>query len=460
MVNRIRITAIISSLFLLAADAGYFAPQELGTAAALRDRALEGSEAYNLAASLTTEVGPRLAGSPGDWQAVRWAAMKFKELGFDRVWTEPVPIDAWARGEEMATIVAPFPQKLVVTALGLSEPTPEDGIEAEIAHFETLADLMEAPLGSLDGRIAFISNRMERTRDGSGYGPAVQARSRGAIEAAKRGAVALLIRSIGTDNHRVPHTGGMRYEDGAPRIPAAALANPDADLLVRQLGYDQPVVVRLKLETERIGLAVSANVIGEITGSEKPEEVIILGAHLDSWDLGTGAIDDGAGVGIAMAAAHLIGQLEERPKRTIRVVLFAAEEVGLVGARKYLEDHLGELRNHIIGAESDFGAGRIWRLSSGVSENAVPVMDAIASVLEPLGIERGGNEAGGGPDLTPLRGAGMAVAGLDQDGTLYFDLHHTPDDTMDKIDRKAMDQNAAAYAVFAYLAAQYDGRFD
>lgn len=443
-----------------AAVTNLIAAEAKAVAVGLREGAIAGSGAYALLESLTTEVGPRLPGTPADARAVAWAAAKFEALGYDKVWTETFTMPGWARVSAAAEIVSPYPHKLVITSLGGSVSTAPEGIEAEVAHFATLADLMAADAGLVEGRIVFISNRMERSRDGSGYRPAVVARGDGPSEAAKKGALALVIRSIGTDNHRLAHTGGLNYQDGVPRIAAAALSNPDADVLVRQIERGQPVILRLKVLNRDLGTIETANVIGEITGREAPHEVVIIGGHLDSWDLGTGAIDDGAGVVITMAAGALIGELEEPPRRTIRVVAFGAEEQGLFGARAYFEAHKDELEDHIIGAESDFGAGRIWAFRPGVAAAALPVMREIWRILEPLGIEFGESTGFGGPDLMPLQAAGMAILGLRQDGTDYFDLHHSADDTLDKVDAKTLDQNVAAYAAFAYLAAEYEGRFE
>jgi Zn-dependent M28 family amino/carboxypeptidase len=300
---------------------------------------------------------------------------------------------------------------------------------------------------------------MARRRDGSGYGEAVGGRSRGAALAGKLGAAAVLIRSVGTDNNRTPHTGAMRYEEGGPRIPAAALSNPDADLLESQLASGKPVVFRLKLGARLVGDAESANIVGEIPGREEPDEVVLLGCHLDSWDLGTGAVDDGAGCAIMMEAARRIGELKQRPRRTIRVVLFANEEFGLSGARAYAEAHAAELPRHILAGESDFGSGKVWRISSRVAPETLSAFDAIAGLLAPIGVERGDNEAGGGADLIPMVPARVPVAGLNQDGTEYFDWHHTANDTLDKIDPKDLDQNVAAWAAVAYGAAEMQGDF-
>jgi hypothetical protein len=315
------------------------------------------------------------------------------------------------------------------------------------------------PDGALKGKIAFISHRMERHRDGHGYGPAVAARSQGPAVALKKGAVALLIRSIGTDSNRLPHTGMTRWKPGQPTIPAAALSNPDADLLVRVFMYERPVRLHLTL-TPKIGQeAVSHNVIAQINGTERPDEIIIIGAHLDSWDLGTGAVDDGAGVAITTAAAHLIGSSGKRPKRSVRVVLFANEEMGLWGARSYAERNRGSLKNHVIGGESDFGAGPIYALRTRVNPKTRGFFAQVMPVLQPLGIELGDNEGSGGPDMYPLRSQGMPVFDLEQDGTDYFDWHHTANDTLDKIDPRNIRQNTAAYAALVWILANTEVSF-
>lgn len=432
------------------------------TASSLRDDALKGTRAFEIVRSLTTEVGPRLAGSAGDPRAVEWGVRTMKELGFQNVRAEKVTVPHWDRGAESGEIVSPWPQPVHLTALGGSVGTPEGsigGIEAEVVQVPDVAALEKMDAGKVKGKIVFINKRMERRKDGSGYGEAVVGRGRGAVVAGKLGAAAVLIRSVGTDNNRTPHTGAMRYEDNGPKIPAAALSNPDSDLLESQLAGGKPVVFRLKLGARLLGEAGSANVIGEIPGREKPEEVVLLGCHLDSWDLGTGAVDDGAGCAIMMEAARRIGELKQRPRRTIRVVLFANEEFGLSGARGYAEAHANELPKHVLAGESDFGSGKVWRISSRVAPETLPAFDAIAELLVPIGVERGDNEAGGGADLIPMIPARVPVAGLSQDGTYYFDWHHTANDTLDKIDPKDLDQNVAAWAVVAYGAAEMQGDF-
>ena len=429
---------------------------DLKTAQELRDTALKGSGAYAIVESLTTEVGHRMAGSENDAKGVAWAIAKFKELGYSRVYTQPVSFPVWERGFESAGILSPTPQPLNIAALGGSIGTPPEGVSGEIVRFDDAAALQSAPAGSLAGKIAYIAYRMQRAKDGSGYGAAVIARVSGAVFAARAGAVAVLIRSVGTDQASItPHTGVMRYDNMLTRIPAAALANADADALEQAMADGEPVTVRLVLGSRnRTGEYTSANVIGEIPGSEYPDEVVAIGGHLDSWDLGTGAIDDGTGVAITMAAGALIGKQPMPPKRTIRVIAFANEEQGVFGGKEYARVHADQLQQHIIGGESDFGAGKIWKFSSRVIDSALPVVDQMYSVLAPMGIERGDNNGSGGADFSAMRDLGMPIMDLKQDGTDYFDYHHTAADTLDKVDAANLDFNVAAYAALAWLAAQ------
>ena len=427
----------------------------LATAAQLRERALADRTGWNVVESLTTEIGPRLAGSEADAKAVAWAQAKFKALGFDKVWIEPVTFPKWVRRSERAAVLGEHAQPLTVTALGGS---PAGTVEAEIVRFADLAALEAAPAGSLAGKIAFIDYQMTSARDGSDYRNGGAIRSKGPSAAIRKGALAFLMRSAGTDNHRVAHTGITRFDEGLTPVPSASLTIPDADQLARLLQRG-PVRVSLALDCGWDGEYTSHNVIGEITGRSLPKEVVVIGAHLDSWDLGTGAIDDGAGIGITMAAGHLIGQLKRAPKRTIRVIAFANEEQGLHGGKAYAAKHLGDIARHQIAAESDFGAGRIYAFNTGAPDHARKATEQIAQALAPLGIEYAPGKGSPGPDISPFAAKGMAWAWLAQDGSDYFDLHHNADDTLDKIDPAALAQNVAAYAVFAYLAAEADGDF-
>ncbi|MFC6841933.1 M28 family peptidase [Xanthomonas theicola] len=451
------IAAVLATSPASAVEATRIPQAALPTAATLREQALADDTGWKVVESLTTEIGPRIAGGEADARAVAWAKAKFEALGFDKVWTEPVTFPKWERRSEHAQVLGANAQPLVVTALGGS---PAGTVEAEVVRFADLAALQAAPAGSLRDKIAFVDYQMARTRDGKDYGNAGAVRSKGPSEAIRKGAAGFVMRSAGTDSHRVPHTGITRFEDGLTPVPAAALSVPDANQLARLVARG-PVRLRLALDCGWDGQAASYNVIGEITGREKPREVVVIGAHLDSWDLGTGAIDDAAGVGIGMAAGHLIGQLKRAPKRTIRVIAFANEEQGLYGGKAYAQAHAEDVALHQIAAESDFGAGRIYAFNTGSGDAAASrqATAQIAAALAPLGIAYAPDRGGPGPDLGPLAAKGGAWGWLAQDGSDYFDLHHTADDTLDKIDPEALAQNVAAYAVFAYLAAEADGGF-
>jgi hypothetical protein len=431
----------------------------LERARALRERALADDTAHELLRSLLTEVGPRFAGTEGDARAVAWAVARLKALGFANVRAEPVTVPRWIRGAASAEIVAPWPQPLVAAALGGSAATPPGGIEAEVVPVTSLDELTRVPRDRVGGRIVFFTNRMRRGVDGSGYGTAVPVRGRGAAEAAKLGAAAVVIRSIGTSDDRIAHSGGMRIEDGLPPIPALALSNPDADLVERQLASGRPVRLRLVNTSAWGDSAQSANVIGEIPGRDRSGEIVLLGAHLDSWDLTPGAHDDGAGVAIVTAAAKLIGDLAARPRRTVRVVLFANEEFGVSGARTYVRDHAGEIPRHALAMESDLGAFAVLGLRSRVALDRLPTVRAMHARIEPLGVRWEGNEAGGGADIGRLLELGVPVMDVRTDASTYFDVHHTLNDTFDKVDPVLLRRNVAAYATLAYLAAEAEGGF-
>ncbi|WP_306252683.1 M28 family peptidase [Parvularcula sp. IMCC14364] len=460
--RRFAISAVFLGLIAqpsLAQD--YIKPRIENEAADLIEKSLDSTIGYEVVESLTTEIGPRLAGSEAEERAREWGGAKFKELGFKNVRIEPFEIPYWERSFEDAEIVAPYPQKLRITALGGSVATPDEGVEAEIVRFETLQALRDAPMTGLEGKIVFVDEYMTRTQDGSGYGVAVQKRSGAANEAGKRGAAAALIRSVGTSQRRFPHTGQMRYDTDVPKVPIAALSAPDADQLQRALERTDQVTVWLAIDVQSPGMRPSGNVVAEIPG--KSDEIVVIGGHLDSWDLGTGAVDDGAGVGITVGAGKMIidhiRETGRRPERTIRVVMFGAEEVGLYGARAYAAQYADDLDRHIVGAESDFGAGQIWRFETRFGEDKLDRAAEMLKVLSPLGISPGGNMASGGPDMGPIRQRGVPVVTLKQNGWDYFDLHHTPDDTLDKIDPDDIAQNVAAYAAFVWMAANMEGNF-
>lgn len=411
--------------------------------AAIRDAALKDDVAFAFTEGLTTEVGPRPAGTPQEARARDWAVAKLKALGFSNVRAESYTMPVWVRGHDEARILSPFPQNLVLAALGNSGSTSDKGIEGDIVYFASIADLEAAPAAALKGKIAFVDHGMKATQDGSSYGYFGAARRQGPSIASKKGAIAILIRSIGTDHHRVPHTGVQMWADGVTPIPAAALSVPDAEQLARVIARGQPVKVHLTLTSKMLKDQPSGNVIAEIPGSDPAAGIVVAACHLDSWDQGTGAIDDATGCGIAAASALQVAK-GGQPRRTIRVLMAGAEEVGGDGSRAYYKAHGTE--KHALALESDFGADRIWRVDFKLPQGHEALAKRIAGALAPLGVGASTQEAGGGADIAPLVKAGVPVIDLQQDGTRYFDLHHTPDDTLDKVDPVQLRQNVAAWA--------------
>lgn len=420
---------------------------EAQAVAAIRSAALSDDQAWNFTEQLTTQVGPRQGGTPAEARGRAWATAYLTAAGFQHVRDEPFMMPTWVRGEERAEIVTPYRFNLAVTALGNSAATVPQGIEGAVRVFSNLAEFEAAPDDQVRGQIVYIGHQMRRTQDGSSYGQFGRVRFVGPAIAARRGARAIIIRSVGTDSHRNPHTGNTNFPEGVAAIPSAAISNPDADQLER-LGSG--TVVRLALTPRNLGQQQSGNVIAEIPGTDPAAGVIVAACHLDSWDLGTGAIDDAVGCGIIQAAALRAASLH-RPRRTIRLLLAGAEEVGVWGGAAYGRDHGRE--RHAAALESDFGAGRVWRVDFRLPTSANALADRIAAGLMPLGIGRGRDAAGGGADIGALAEAGVPLIDLQQDGTRYFDLHHTPDDTLDKIDKQELRQNVAAWAVTLYLLA-------
>ena len=421
-------------------------PQQV---AQLREAALHDDYAWDITEGLTTEVGQRLAGTEAEARARDWAVAKLKAMGFSNVRVEMFEMPIWTRGPEAAEILAPFPQRLAVAALGNSASTGAEGVTGQVVGFDTLGDLEAAPDEAVRGKIVFVSHAMPRTQDGSGYGYFGGPRRQGPGIASRKGAIAIVIRSIGTDYHRNPHTGVMSFPEGVKPIPAGALPLPDAEQLQRILKRGKPVTMHLTLASQR-GRGQSGNVIAEVPGRDPKLPPVLVGGHLDSWDQGTGAIDDATGVAIAAASAKRIMDAG-RPLRTIRIVWFGAEEPGLMGGQDYLKKHGTEA--HYALAESDFGAGRIWRVNSKLGKDREGEAKLLQAALAPLGIVPGDLDKADGSDIEPLLDAGMPGVGLSQDGTYYFDVHHTPDDTLDKVDPEALRQNVAAWtAMLAVLA--------
>ncbi|HEV2596403.1 MAG TPA: M20/M25/M40 family metallo-hydrolase [Sphingomicrobium sp.] len=451
--------SLLTAMFLSAASlssqssAASLPPGEVSdqNVAALRDSALvDDHYAWDITEGLTTEVGQRLAATESEDRARRWAVQRLTAMGFSNVHEEPFTMPVWTRGTESAEIVSPFPQKLVVTTLGYSGSTGPTGITGQVVYFDSVDALRAAPDSAVQGKIVFIDHHMMPTQDGSGYGQFGAPRRAGPTIASKKGAIGIIVRSIGTDHHRNPHTGVQYFTEGATPIPAGALSVPDAEQLVRILKRGHPVVLHLTLVNERQENGRSGNVIAEIPGRDPGAPVLLVGGHLDSWDLGTGAIDDASGVAIVTAAAKHIMEAG-RPLRTIRVVWFGAEEPGGLGGAAFAKAHGSD--RYAIAGESDLGADRVWRFSSLLSKTDPSSYARLTTALAPLGIVKNDKGEADGTDVEATVAAGAPWISLNQDALRYFNWHHTPDDTLDKIDPEQLRQNVAAWtAVLAVLS--------
>lgn len=404
---------------------------------------------------LSDRIGPRLSGSAGLEAAVAWTQEEFRRDGLERVRAEKVMVPHWVRGEERAEVVAPVAMRLVATALGMSDPTPPGGITAEVIETDSLEALKS--LGErVRGKIVLFNKQTVRDREGGGYGAVSPLRGKGPSEAARLGAVAALVRSLGTHRARLAHTGAMTYADDAPRIPAAAITEEDADLLHRLLDSGEPVTVRLTLGCKTLPDAESANVVAELRGRVRPDDYVVIGAHLDSWDLGQGAIDDGAGVAIVMEAMRLLRRGGFIPDRTVRAVLYTNEENGLRGGKAYLEAHRDEMPRHVAAVESDSGGAAPIGLRAVLAPGDEERLRALARPLAALGAEDVSVQGGGGADIGPLKPLGVPLIGLRQDSSYYFDWHHTAADTLDKVEPRTLAANAAAMAYLAWALARLD----
>lgn len=413
--------------------------------------ALTEGRAYARLAELTDGIGARLAGSEGERAAVEWALRAFKADGV-KAWLEPVKVPRWVRGEERGEILASERHRghpLSLLALGGSVATPPGGVTAEVVEVGSFEEL-ESLGARVKGKIVFFNHGMSVAGD---YGRFVGLRARGASAAAKHGAVGVLVRSLATASLRTPHTGAMHYEEGVPQVPAASIATEDAELLHRLLAGG-PVKVAFTLGCKTLPDVDSFNVVAEVKGREKPDEVVLLGAHLDSWDVGTGAHDDGAGVTMVMEALRLISKEKTAPRRTVRVVLFANEENGLRGGRAYAEKHAAELPKHVAALEMDSGGGRplgvMLRTGAGGDEVVRPWLRP----LEALGAGTIVEGEAGGADLSPLIPARVPFVGVRVDASRYFDIHHTHADTLDKVDPKALAESTAAVTWVAWALAE------
>jgi Zn-dependent M28 family amino/carboxypeptidase len=416
--------------------------------------ALTEGHAWARLAELTDGIGPRLSGSEGAEAAVQWAKRSLEADGV-KVWLEPVRVPRWVRGEERGQVLASErfrAHPLALTALGGSAPTPPEGLTAEVVEARSLEELA-ARGEAVKGKIVFFNHTMAEAAD---YGRFAGLRARGPGAAAKAGAVAVLVRSLATASLRSPHTGNTRFEAGEPEIPAAAISVEDAELLHRLLAGG-PVRVHLVLGCQSLPEVDSFNVVAEVKGRERPQEVVLLGAHLDSWDVGTGAHDDGAGVVMVMEAARLLGKLKPAPRRTVRVVLFMNEENGLRGARAYAEAHAAELPRHVAALEMDAGGGRPLGITLKAGAGGEALVEPWLRPLEGVGAGALLAEPAGGADLLPLVPAQVPFVGVRQDASRYFDVHHSHADTLDKVSPKELAWSTAAVTWVAYVLAEIPG---
>ncbi|HZT78550.1 MAG TPA: M20/M25/M40 family metallo-hydrolase [Vicinamibacterales bacterium] len=420
-------------------------------AARLIGEAVSSTFAWDRLATLTDTIGNRLSGTPALDRAIAWAAAEMKKDGLENVHTEKVMVPKWVRGAESAEIVSPALHQLVMLGLGDSVGTPPDGIQAEVFVVHGFEDL-ESHASNVRGRIVLFNVPF------TNYGETVRFRSTGASRAARHGAVAMLIRAVGPAGLRTPHTGALGYTSDAPKIPAAAIATEDADRLQRMVDRGQHPVVRLKMEAHFDADVESANVVGEIRGREKPDEVVVVSGHLDSWDVGAGATDDGGGCVVAWEALRIMKKLNLRPRRTVRVVLWTNEENGGRGGLAYRDAHRAELAKHVLMIESDGGVFRPLGFGFSGSDGARDKVKAIAALLGGIAADQI-TPGGGGADIGPsVQEAHIPAMSLDVDGSKYFLIHHTPADTVDKIDPVEMAKCAAAMAVMAYVVADLPER--
>jgi hypothetical protein len=439
-----------------------FSPQTLADAKRLQQEALKSDYAYKQVAHLSNNIGPRLSGSAQAAKSVEYVAAELKAIGCE-VRLEKVMVPHWVRGEETAALVQ-WPgmaenttQKIVLCALGPSVATPAQGITAELIAVRNFDELKSLPREKVAGKIVLFNYPYDKQmaaegRGGEAYGEAVVYRGDGPSAAARQGALACLIRSVGGADYRISHTGQTKYAPDAPKIPAGAVTAEDAELIV-DLVRQGPVKMRLVLTPQTLPDVESYNVIGDIKGSEHPEQVVIVSGHLDSWDLGTGAIDDGAGVAVSMEAANLVQKFKLRPKRTIRVIAWMNEENGLMGSKTYAKNHENEMANHFAAMETDGGAGHPLGLNIKGNPEIKKMLAPIAAILQESGAGMLNLVEHCGADIEPMEKGGVPAFSPIQDSRFYFNYHHTAADTLDKIVPKELAENSAVVAVAAYALA-------
>ncbi|MCH8343389.1 MAG: M20/M25/M40 family metallo-hydrolase [Planctomycetes bacterium] len=425
--------------------------------------ALAGNDAYVKLQELCDGIGHRLSGSPQLDQAIQWAADTLKADGQENVHIEEVMVPRWVRGAESLVMIEPREAPLAMLGLGGSVGTPPQGITAEVVVVRDEEEF-EALGAGARGKIVLFNNPMPPydPEQGAGYGTTVRFRTNGARIASEQGAVACLVRSVTAHSLRSPHTGAMRYGDAKVKIPAAAISTEDADMIARLRARGVPVIVTLKMQARTLEPVQSGNVIAELRGSTHPEEIVVIGGHIDSWDVGQGANDDGAGCVMAMEAINVLRRLNMIPRRTIRVVLWTNEENGLAGARQYAKDHAQELANHVAAIEADSGGFRPIGYSVDCADDerlqiAAEQMRDLTSLFESIGATSV-TTGHSGADLGPMKEAGVVLMGHRMDGSKYFDYHHSHADTLDKVDPEELSQDVAVLATVAYILADMPER--
>ncbi len=450
------------------AVAAALTPSPEDQAAILRDDALKSNAAYGWVEELTTRFGARSAGGPNERAAAEWAVAKLRAMGFENAHIESFPLQIWKRGPESIEITGPFPQKLIGVSLGGSSATPAAGLEAEAVMFDTWQQFLDSK-DDITGKIVVVLQPMTRASDGDGYGRmSGPIRWAGPAAAQKRGAVGFVMRSLSTDDHRFPHAGASNWSD-AKGIPAMAITAPDADQLSRieamqKKGQAGPLRLRLNTQPQFLGVGSSQNVVADIRGSEHPDQIVVVGGHLDSWDLGTGAIDDGVGTAIAFGAVKSLLDHGLHPKRTVRLILWGSEEVSQpegfgTGGDNYAKSHAAEAPNHVLAMEADFGADKVWRVQLPATDDATfaPKMTVL---LNPLAVSIAATPStGGDSDTDQLHAEGVPCLLLDQDGYDYFNTHHTPDDVLERINRENLNQVVAAWSGTLWMVAGSDVTF-
>jgi len=436
---------------------GLAAPH-LDVASRIVGRALVANRALATIEELCDDCGSRISGSENAARAVDWCLERLRHDGFENVRAEPVMVPRWVRGECRVAMTAPRAEELVACALGGSVGTGGRPLRAPVVVTESLDSLQRLERSRVAGRIVLFTRRMKRGGgEAAGYGATVSIRSRGALAAARLGAVGVMIRSVGTGNARLVHTGQTNYDESAPRIPAVAISAEDAEMLERLAARGVAIEASIDLGCETLDPVESANVVAELVGRELPEEIVLIGGHLDSWDVGLGAIDDAAGVVISWEAVRILKELGLRPRRTIRTVFFMNEENGLEGGKGYAARHAEAAARHVAAIESDGGAGRPLGFGCTSREADLARVRQLATLLRGIGADRV-TAGGGGADLGPLQRLGVPTLGLSQDPHWYFDYHHTPADTPDKIDPHELALNVAAMGVMAWALAEMEPR--